>query len=272
MIEGSQGGGINQVAGLSKIQEAELFGLRNDVQKLLNENDSLHGRMTSMQGELMYMLKMKVEDKGGEDNIASVLLTANEGLMRELMGLRSAMANNMTRRDSEIMSDLDQNQGQFQGGGYIAAGMLRQSGRLPPAGGRKPPSTPRAGSDGSHNDTMFTPVGNNAPLILTLSLTLPLSLTLNSTHFTLPHVYMHIMTFNPPNFFFLGPRNSSYTPNMATGALNATGGFSAGPGYPPVGPNTPHGKMLLTKNLNQMNLPPEEWALEVRTLHIEYMI
>jgi hypothetical protein len=50
---------------MSKIQEAELFGLRNDVQKLLNENETLHSRMTTMQGELMYMLKIKIDGKEG---------------------------------------------------------------------------------------------------------------------------------------------------------------------------------------------------------------
>jgi hypothetical protein len=53
------------IIGMSKIQEAELFGLRNDVQKLLNENETLHSRMTTMQGELMYMLKIKIDGKEG---------------------------------------------------------------------------------------------------------------------------------------------------------------------------------------------------------------
>lgn len=37
----------------------------------------------------------------------------------------------------------------------------------------------------------------------------------------------------------------------------------------PIGPNTPHGKQLLSSNLNQLNLPPEEWAVEVRDLNCQ---
>ena len=40
----------------------------------------------------------------------------------------------------------------------------------------------------------------------------------------------------------------------------STGGAGAGP-------VTPHGRDLLSRNLGQMNLPPEEWALEVKDLN-----
>lgn len=32
-------------------------------------------------------------------------------------------------------------------------------------------------------------------------------------------------------------------------------------------PTTPHGRQLLAKNIAQLNLPPEEWAQEVKELH-----
>ena len=171
-----------QPAGMSKIQESELFGLRNDVQKLLNENDSLHGRMTSMQAELMYTMRSKVEDKGdGTDNIAAVLLATNEALMREIMELRAS--SKPTRRDSDSLSEMELPQGfqgslqsQFQGqsvsypAGIAGMGTAPRSGRLPPAGGRKPVGgmggTARGDMGASrgdisrgdqHSDTMFTP-------------------------------------------------------------------------------------------------------------------
>lgn len=53
---------------------------------------------------------------------------------------------------------------------------------------------------------------------------------------------------------------------MATGAYGLLPGGMAYNDYP-AGPTTPHGKILLTKNLGQMNLPPEEWALEVKELN-----
>lgn len=38
-------------------------------------------------------------------------------------------------------------------------------------------------------------------------------------------------------------------------------------GYPMNAPATPHGRTLLKNNLFQLNLPPEEWAVEVRNLN-----
>ena len=37
----------------------------------------------------------------------------------------------------------------------------------------------------------------------------------------------------------------------------------------PAGPATPHGRSLLQNTLTQLNLPPEEWALDVRDLHTQ---
>ena len=184
-IQGGGGGG------LSRIQEAELFGLRNDVQKLLSENDSLHGRMTSMQAELMYMMRMKMQDKedssesnNKKDNeyIASALMAANESLMRELIDLKAA--NRDTPRNiisSMGDAELPQNQQGYSSSGQqgsfqnnyqsspmmgSAAGSggtgLKYNSRLPPAGGRKPSSntanfagTPR--SFDNQPEVMYTP-------------------------------------------------------------------------------------------------------------------
>lgn len=184
-IQGGGGGG------LSRIQEAELFGLRNDVQKLLSENDSLHGRMTSMQAELMYMMRMKMQDKedssesnNKKDNeyIASALMAANESLMRELIDLKAA--NRDTPRNiisSMGDAELPQNQQGYSSSGQqgsfqnnyqsspmmgSAAGSggtgLKYNSRLPPAGGRKPSSntanfagTPR--SLDNQPEVMYTP-------------------------------------------------------------------------------------------------------------------
>ena len=155
----SQGG-----VGMSRIQEAELFGLRNDVQKLLSENDSLHGRMTSMQAELMYMMRMKMQDKedssesnNNKDNeyIASALMAANESLMRELIDLKAANRDT-PRKNITSMGDAEfpQNQqgssssgpqGSFQNNNHQSSPLggpggtgLKYNSRLPPAGGRKP--------------------------------------------------------------------------------------------------------------------------------------
>ena len=176
ILEGSGSGSVAilpQISGLNKIQEAELFGLRNDVQKLLNEKDTLHHRMTSMQAELMYTLRTKSDDKNNQNNqnnneIAIALAQANESLMKELFELRAQSA--PQRRGSGSLSDIElppgsglsnqyfnqsQTQNQFQNqtqglySGGIAGGPggngpgtgsgtgSRFNSRLPPAGGRR---------------------------------------------------------------------------------------------------------------------------------------
>lgn len=149
---GAKGGSGGTVVSMSKVQEAELFGLRNDVKKLLAENTSVHGRMNIMQSELMVALKARGDDKGdGSDSIASALLAANESLMRELMDARSMAADRFTPRLdslSEIEGQpargqgLGQGQGQGQGG-YQSQAQLHLEGT---GGGRYPSKLPPAGS------------------------------------------------------------------------------------------------------------------------------
>ena len=84
--------------------------MRNDVQKLLNEKDTLHHRMTSMQAELMYTLRTKSDDKNNQNNqnnneIAIALAQANESLMKELFELRAQSA--PLRRGSGSLSDIE---------------------------------------------------------------------------------------------------------------------------------------------------------------------
>ena len=171
------------ISGMSKVQEAELFGLRNDVQKLLNEKDSLHGRMTSMQAELMYALQMKMDGRGeGQEGpgLAAALIAANEALMKDLADSRNTAAGRFTPRlddFSEMESFQGAPQGRVQGQGEgegqgptrgnsslqprshsqydSAAASAGRYPRLPPAGSRKSfLSTPRG--DGQ-TDPLFTP-------------------------------------------------------------------------------------------------------------------
>ena len=154
---------INSVAGLSKIQEAELLGLRNDVQKLLNENNSIHGKMISMQEEFMHVMKTKIDEQGeaqalvqgqgqGQDGLASALLVANELLMKQLIEAREAAQQSaptlaLSSPTTLVTPRAQETRGQnavFQAtdGPLVGA---KSNTRLPPAGGRKPSflSTPR---------------------------------------------------------------------------------------------------------------------------------
>lgn len=72
-----------------------------------------------------------------------------------------------------------------------------------------------------------------------------------------------------PSGNFTPRAGGNWTPmgmsGMGMGA--GLGMFGPGPQNMLAGPTTPHGKQLLTRNLSQMNLPPEEWAHEVRDLN-----
>lgn len=154
----SRGESGSAVISMSKAQEAELFGLRNDIQKLLNENTSLHGRMTVMQAELMAALKARGDDKGeGMDNIAAALLAANDSLMRELIEARSLAADRLSPRLDSFteMEGPQRGQGQGQGGSQ-----MHPEGTL--GGGRYPSKQPPAGSRRTSffagpQDSLFTP-------------------------------------------------------------------------------------------------------------------
>ena len=180
---------INSAAGLSKIQEAELFGLRNDVQKLLNENDSIHGKMISMQEEFMHAMKTKIDEQGeaqalvqgqgqgqgqGQDGLASALLVANELLMKQLIEAREtaqqsaptlALSSPTTLVTPRAQETRAQN-AVFQATDGPLVGAKFNT-RLPPAGGRKPSflSTPR-GKAYPDNFTPGTYVHNLFKLII----------------------------------------------------------------------------------------------------------
>ena len=153
VVESGPGSGAKGVSGgtvvsMSKVQEAELFGLRNDVQKLVSENTSMHSRMSTMQSELMVALKARGGELGdGTDSIASALLAANESLMRELIDARSMAVDRFTPR-LDSLSEVEmpsgrQGLGQGQGQGYQSQAQLHLEST---GGGRYPSKQPPAGS------------------------------------------------------------------------------------------------------------------------------
>lgn len=60
------------------------------------------------------------------------------------------------------------------------------------------------------------------------------------------------------------PNTPLWTPGIGRGGMPFNAAYS---GPATAGPATPHGKQLLNNTLNQLNLPPEEWALDVRDLN-----
>jgi len=106
-------GNTQQAAAMSKVQETELFGLREDMRRLAKENAELHNRFTTMQAEMMLAIRShlsggevsaksegkstkgdsKVENKvaalANTDEIAALVLANNDLLMRELQELKA---------------------------------------------------------------------------------------------------------------------------------------------------------------------------------------
>ena len=52
-----------------------------------------------------------------------------------------------------------------------------------------------------------------------------------------------------------------------TNNFNTSVNFKSTAGLGGLGPNTPHGKALMNQTMHQLNLPPEEWANDVRDLN-----
>ena len=101
-----------QQGAIAKVQETELFGLREDMRRLAKENAELHNRFTTMQAEMMLAIRSHLsggdisarsEGKSGKaerketnvsslantDDIAAILLANNDLLMRELQELKA---------------------------------------------------------------------------------------------------------------------------------------------------------------------------------------
>lgn len=69
---------------------------------------------------------------------------------------------------------------------------------------------------------------------------------------------------HPVGYFQNGPNYSQqmYMPSPAAFSVNAQS-----PGFAMGTPSTPHGKTLLSKTIANMNLPPEDWAEELKELN-----
>jgi len=65
----------------------------------------------------------------------------------------------------------------------------------------------------------------------------------------------------------MGPNPAQTPGNNPTTPMNATVNFGNTVKFPMKTPNTPGGQAMLSKQLNALSLPPEEWAEEVRELN-----
>jgi outer membrane murein-binding lipoprotein Lpp len=239
--------------GLNKKQEAELFGLREDVQRLIHENGELRDGMLRMQSEVMILLRSqtnKVQSDGTpnatgsgsvsggpQNDVLNMLLSTNESLLSENQELKRYLTSNRAFQQSNVPH--------HEAG---AASPNPLAVQIPgSAAGQQFSSTMASTMDmrmGTANMTaqhLRPPAGRKAvPAAHT-----PVGRGHQSTSYAHPE----------------------WTP-MGMSGMGGMGVFNAG--YQSLGvPSTPHGKQLLTRNLSQMNLPPEEWASEVKDLNAQ---
>jgi len=218
------GGAMPAAAGpRSAASEAEMLGLREDMQKLLAENSELRERMSTMQNEVVLLLRQSVgkTDSRNED-IEAMLLAHNEQLSRQMAELKShalSSQNLSTQQQQQLQQQIQHQQQQQQQQQQHQADKKSGKQKQTPAA----PKVPR-GPKGA----VETPAAAAGPAAV-------------------PVV--------------------QYAQTPAMLMMPSTGGMFTAPPTAYAGPGTPHGKALLGRTLNQLNLPPEEWAEEVKDIN-----
>lgn len=212
-----------------KRSEEEIKSLHEDVRNLLRVNDGLQHNLAHMQHEITMLLKQQIgQADGTADGITAMLLASNESLMKELQEIREASSSSAVA----AANIRPPSEGEENGG----AGSKRGGSALPPTG--------RKGAVGIAGATPRASGGNNP-----LGQTFGHGRGLDSSTPTKP--------FGTQSF---------------QGAFTPSGNYATTPGYgggymPMQTPSTPHGRTMLTRTLEGMNLPPEEWAEELRDLN-----
>lgn len=169
----------------AKVQETELFGLREDMRRLAKENAELHNRFTTMQAEMMLAIRSHLsggdisarsEGKSGKaerketnlsslantDDIAAILLANNDLLMRELQELKATSAHMLAI--NEKANTLGRPQ-------LLTRGSIpfeQNISELPPTGKKAGLSTPKPVANENysytpHQSLPYTPLQPNGP-------------------------------------------------------------------------------------------------------------
>ena len=216
---------------VNDISSREVLNLREDMLRISHENAELQERLSTMQSELMSVIKQTISQKdaidakraspdkrltvddsskqsqfrsssevrNSNDDLAAMLLAHNENLLRELQDLKSYSTNiiKSTQNQSRVLQIENQ------------AGIADKKAKK------------------------------------------------NSDTLSLPEISMQT------------PAHKHREPTATPANAYAQQGWTPMVG-PQMGvPTTPHGRQLLANNLAQLNLPPEEWAHEVKELHAQ---
>jgi centrosomal protein CEP290 len=200
---------------MSKLGESEIFGLREDMQRLMNENSDLKTRMAGMMDELVGTIK-------ASQSMGSRLPDAGEGGGQNSDALAAMVLANNDAMKKELLHELRKSQ---QMASSLSASMPRHM-------------APQAITNiHSHHHEAVTPGVAMTPAKQPFT---PMVHGSQEAPMTMHHSQQ-------PRFMYTGPMDGA-TPSLAR-------------------PATPHGKKLLSKTLANLNLPPEEWATEVKELN-----
>jgi hypothetical protein len=286
------GGGGGPVSSRSVIGAAAGEGgvggnevLQGDMRRLADENNALHSKMNALQSDLSQLLMRPtgaalVGAAAAAAVASSTAAGAGSGAAGGGMISAAELSNILTQNNNLMVREIESLRGSsamyasgaYSGGGGGGQYPQFQQPAMAPSGrsGALAAAMNRAQASYSHGAVGDPATGGNGV----------------GTGFGGGHLSPVRTTTGPgagpgaaSTVKFVGVPNTP-TPTGGRGGLApyststhmGTGGASlaapATPYFPPTGaPATPHGKSMLNHTLNQLNLPPEEWALDVRDLN-----
>ena len=222
------------VAGMSRVYEAELSHMSENVRKLLLDNSELRSRMMSMQDEVIATIRNQGDHAlDNTDLINNIIRDNNAGLLSELQSLRS-MASSSGQFAPGALQQMQQIQQQIQYQQQQAAAHATRE----VASAHKTPSHKPKPRFAKHSSL---PIGN---VHSTPAPVAPVAET--------PVVSQPVQTVN-------------FSATVQTPIPQTPFGMTGGVAY--AAPYTPAGQALLNKSLQQMNLPNEDWVEEVKQLN-----
>ena len=215
------------------IDSDALAGLRQELSKIVNENKELKSRITGMQDEIVAMIRKQGSISGGARFDSDGGGTNSDALAAMVVANTDAMK-------KELLQELKKSQ-------QIAQSMATPLLAAPPGAAvgelHAQPQQSEILRVTEHGNTMTSPGPRGVPAT-------PMSKAPTD------------VATSYPNTPYMPHANASFDA-MQHSQFAQTGGF----GVTLAQPATPHGRALLSKTLANMNLPPEEWATEVKELN-----
>jgi chromosome segregation ATPase len=235
--------------GAAAVGGAEASALQADMLRIANENSALHAKMNALQNDLSQLLNRRVVTAqitagDGTTGAATAPPIGTSPAAGPAGGMISAaeLSNILLQNQQLMMREMDalrRSQQPFAQPQYHSA----------------QPHSHFAGPSGATSPTRGGPVAAAVDRAQASYHGMPRAAS--ATPAVVP-VHASTALQRPGTVSFAAaPATPMWTPGISRGGMP----FAA------TGPATPHGKQLLNNTLNQLNLPPEEWALDVRDLN-----